>query len=243
MPRYEVTRWLENGTEKGIDSAEALAFKVFELMAFSVIPFGAILFLTVRIRFGERFPFVFQTVYIFDFFSAQMGRQRKPGEFMRNIDEETRRLIANARLQQLERDQAASAVDAVGIDNDVWLPSDESDGEKKSGTRRKSNVSAGKLRVSAVGKGESLTTRGHRRTRKTIEMVLMDEPLALSSKDTFLSVEVPAASSTLGCRPPFKLCSVCSYLSAYKCVRCGANFCSLACNGVHRDTKCLKFAD
>jgi zinc finger HIT domain-containing protein 1 len=44
-------------------------------------------------------------------------------------------------------------------------------------------------------------------------------------------------------RPPFKLCSVCSYMGPYTCVRCGSSFCSLACNAIHKDTKCLKFAD
>ena len=170
-----------------------------------------------------------------------MRRQRKIGESMRSIDEETRMLIAQDRLAQLEKDQAATAIDAVGDDNDIWEPSDESDAEGK--VHRRKSSAAGRGRISAVVKGESVSTRGQRRTRRTIEMVLMEEPASLPNQDTFISVEVPPASKVPGSRPPYKLCSVCSYPSAYKCVRCGSNFCSLQCNGVHRDTKCLKFAD
>lgn len=170
-----------------------------------------------------------------------MRRQRKVGEAMRSIDEETRMLIAQDRLAQLERDQAATSIDAVGGDNDIWEPSDQSDSEGKVHRRKSSTV--GKGRISAVVKGETVATRGNRRVRRTIEMVLMEEPASLPNQDTFLSVEVPSASKTPGARPPHKLCSVCSYPSAYKCVRCGSNFCSLQCNGIHRETKCLKFAD
>lgn len=171
-----------------------------------------------------------------------MRRQRKLGDSMRIVDEQTRFFIANDRLNQLERDQSASAIDEVGFDTDVWQPSDESDSEKRAGAKRKSTSSA-RSRLSTLSKGETLPTRGQRRSRKTVEMVLMDEPVSLPSKDTFLSVEVAAASVTPGCRPAFKLCSVCSFFSAYKCVRCGTNFCSLACNAIHKDTKCLKFAE
>jgi zinc finger HIT domain-containing protein 1 len=162
---------------------------------------------------------------------------------MRHVDEETRRLIAADRLSQLERDQAASAIDAPGGEDDLWELSDESDKEGKVQQKRRSSALASKSRASAHSKGETIATRGQRRARRTIEMVLMDEPPFHKERDTFLSIEAPAASSTPGARPGLKLCSVCSYLSTYKCLRCGSNFCSIECNSIHKDTKCLKFAD
>ena len=171
-----------------------------------------------------------------------MRRIRKFGDSMKQVDDETRRLIAAERLKQLQRDQAASAVDAVGVDNDLWEPSEESDAEGKV-SKRKSSVGTAKTKHAAMLKGEVLKTSGQRRGRRTIEMVLMDEPAILPDRDTFLSVEVPAASKAPGSRPALKLCSVCSYPSGYKCIRCGTNFCSIPCNTVHRETKCLKFAD
>jgi zinc finger HIT domain-containing protein 1 len=74
-------------------------------------------------------------------------------------------------------------------------------------------------------------------------MILMDEPLSLPDADTYHSVMAPPASKCSGIYPPLKLCSVCSFLSPYKCVRCGLNYCSLHCMNIHKDTKCLKFAD
>ena len=161
---------------------------------------------------------------------------------MRHIDDETRRLIAADRLAQLERDQAATAIDAPAADDDLWEISEDSDKEGKVQHKRRSSAAA-KSRLATQAKGEVVATKGQRRVRRTIEMVLMDEPTSLRDRDTFLSIEAPPASMIPGTRPPFKLCSVCSYLSTYKCLRCGTNFCSLECNVIHKDTKCLKFAD
>ena len=161
---------------------------------------------------------------------------------MRLVDEETRRLIAMDRLNQLERDQAATAVDAIGAENDIWEPSDVSDDDGKV-QKRKSVASTGRGRPALTSKGELLSTRGQRRSRKTVEIILMDEPALLPNADTFHSVMAPPASTQPGARSPWKLCSVCAHLSTYKCIRCGSNFCSIGCNKIHRDTKCLKFGD
>jgi len=50
---------------------------------------------------------------------------------------------------------------------------------------------------------------------------------------------ISAAASNL---PARKFCSVCGLLSAYHCTRCGMKFCSVKCNEMHKDTRCLKFA-
>jgi zinc finger HIT domain-containing protein 1 len=172
-----------------------------------------------------------------------MKRVRKLGDSTRQVDEETRRLVAADRLAQLMRDQAATAIETVGIDEDLWELSENSDAEGKPKQKRKSTSSGSKARLSNLPKGDTLFTQGTRRARRTIEMVLMDEPLTSSDKDTFLTIEAPPASKLPGLRPAYKLCSVCAYPSPYKCLRCGSNFCSLQCNSIHRDTKCLKFAD
>lgn len=46
--------------------------------------------------------------------------------------------------------------------------------------------------------------------------------------------------------PPSKfaerhLCAVCGFPSSYTCTSCGTRFCSLKCQSVHQDTRCLKF--
>jgi len=171
-----------------------------------------------------------------------MRRQRKIGDLMKQVDEETRRQVATDRLALLERDQAATSIDVMGAENDLWEPSDVSDAEGKV-HKRKSISSKARGRASTVTSSEILRTRGQRRPRKTVEMILMDEPKSLPNADTYHSVMAPPASKVPGVYPPLKLCSVCSLLSTYKCVRCGTNYCSLNCMNIHKDTKCLKFAD
>jgi zinc finger HIT domain-containing protein 1 len=161
---------------------------------------------------------------------------------MKYVDDETRAQIANDRLINLERDQSGPSRDILGLDEDMWEPSDISDNEGNV-SRRKSGGPKRQRRVSTTHQAEITTARGMRRQSKTIETILMDEPISLANADTFHSVWAPPASKTPGVRPPWKLCSVCSNLGAYTCVRCGSGFCCINCMNIHKDTKCLKFAD
>jgi zinc finger HIT domain-containing protein 1 len=161
---------------------------------------------------------------------------------MKQVDEETRRQVAIDRLATLERDQAASSIDALGAENDIWEPSDVSDNEGKV-HKRKSTGPKSRGRSSTLAQPDSSQTRGQRRPRKTVEMILMDEPLYLPHADTYHSVMAPPASKLPGIYPALNLCSVCSYQGPYNCVRCGTKYCSLQCMNIHKDTKCLKFAD
>ena len=145
-----------------------------------------------------------------------------------DIEDDKRRVASTARLRQLERDQSAAAVDPLSAGNELFETSEESDEENR-GKRK----STGKSRKSHKQE-ETLQTIGTRRPIKTIDMILMTEPLV---GDTLISIEAPGAIL-----PPTKFCSVCSYLSKYNCVKCGALFCSLPCLTVHRDTRCIRFS-
>lgn len=54
---------------------------------------------------------------------------------------------------------------------------------------------------------------------------------------SYLKAAVGPPSST--CRRHF--CTVCGFSSNYTCVRCGMRFCSIRCQTIHDDTRCLKF--
>jgi zinc finger HIT domain-containing protein 1 len=41
-------------------------------------------------------------------------------------------------------------------------------------------------------------------------------------------------------RPRRWYCAVCGSLGVYRCRACGARFCSIKCNEVHKETRCLK---
>ncbi|OIT20039.1 PREDICTED: SWR1 complex subunit 6 [Nicotiana attenuata] len=36
-------------------------------------------------------------------------------------------------------------------------------------------------------------------------------------------------------------CTVCGFSANYTCVQCGMRFCSIKCQTIHKDTRCLKF--
>lgn len=136
--------------------------------------------------------------------------KKKVPDGLSEIEIEKRRVASIQRLRQLEKDQ--SVVDhPIGH---IFQSSDESDEE---GGRRKSKK-----------------PRGVVRSIKTVDMMLMSDPLV---GDSFASIESP-----LSVLPPLKLCSVCSNKAAYTCTRCSARFCSIPCLTIHRDTRCLKYA-
>lgn len=67
---------------------------------------------------------------------------------------------------------------------------------------------------------------------------------ALLEEEQFNSNETPNYLSA--CAPPSQFpnrhfCSVCGFPSSYKCVSCGARYCSVKCLGTHQDTRCLKW--
>ncbi|KAI7863892.1 hypothetical protein BDF14DRAFT_1839543 [Spinellus fusiger] len=41
--------------------------------------------------------------------------------------------------------------------------------------------------------------------------------------------------------PARYFCTVCGFISNYKCIRCGMNYCSVKCLGTHKETRCLKW--
>jgi hypothetical protein len=41
--------------------------------------------------------------------------------------------------------------------------------------------------------------------------------------------------------PARSFCSVCGVLSKYTCMRCGNKVCGPKCDGMHRETRCVKF--
>ena len=170
-----------------------------------------------------------------------MPRKRKVGALLDQEQESVRLRITHARLLQLETDQAANAVDAVGVDNDLWEHSDESDAEGRVLTKRKLSTQSQK-KVSVIQSSEVPAARGVKRSKKTLDMILMSEPIPSGKSDSFLSVVAPLASKTANSRPAWKLSSVCSYVSKYRCTSCGSNFCSISCRDTHRATKCIKFA-
>ncbi|KAL3317796.1 Zinc finger HIT domain-containing protein 1 [Cichlidogyrus casuarinus] len=77
------------------------------------------------------------------------------------------------------------------------------------------------------------------KSRKTFE-ILLDEEYQVTKggeiKPSYFSA-VPPPSRI----PPRNFCSVCGFRSSYTCVNCGMRFCSIKCNEIHIDTRCMKW--
>lgn len=41
--------------------------------------------------------------------------------------------------------------------------------------------------------------------------------------------------------PRRHFCSVCGYTGKYTCITCGSRFCSITCQGTHKETRCMKW--
>ncbi|KAF4653600.1 Zinc finger HIT domain-containing protein 1 [Perkinsus olseni] len=162
-------------------------------------------------------------------------RPRRIGGAMKRVDDETRHQVAEARLLALERDQASGAVDTFDAADDVWEPSDDSDATPSgNGSHRR--------RRSRKADATEQSVIGTKRERKTLEMILVEDRAEAEKNpnlvNTFEACEVGESRY-----PSAKICSVCLYLAKYQCARCGMLYCSKRCHDIHRETKCIKFAE
>lgn len=142
-------------------------------------------------------------------------------------------------MENLERDNYEE--EAPDVDDDEFDPmlEDEEAEQMKvtSVTSRRKNF---RRRSDAVVSG--VDSRGDRRGK--VDIYRFNAALNEIAIDEEWSANVPkydeiaGAASTL---PARSLCSVCGYVSAYTCTRCGALYCSRKCLRLHTDTRCLKF--
>ncbi|GFU53398.1 zinc finger HIT domain-containing protein 1 [Trichonephila clavipes] len=75
------------------------------------------------------------------------------------------------------------------------------------------------------------------RLRKNFAALLEDEAQFFTKdKTNYVTAKVPPSKY-----PDRHFCAVCGFSSAYTCVQCGTRFCSVKCQGVHQDTRCMKW--
>ena len=75
--------------------------------------------------------------------------------------------------------------------------------------------------------------------RKTLEQMIMEDGLSKASdQPNYLTMRVKPSKY-----PPRQFCCICGFFSKYTCIRCGERSCCKKCFTVHKDVRCLKFAD
>ncbi|KAH6791386.1 HIT-type Zinc finger family protein [Perilla frutescens var. frutescens] len=132
-----------------------------------------------------------------------------------------------ARLEALENDNAG--LETVQVDDDDEASFDDDD--------------------QAYQKKQSKSTKRKTRQAKALEN-------AKKAPRTFLELLQEANLETLpphvpsysraSVGPPSStarrhFCTVCGFSGSYTCVQCGMRFCSIRCQTIHTDTRCLKF--
>lgn len=69
--------------------------------------------------------------------------------------------------------------------------------------------------------------------RKPLQQLLSEE-----TTPNYLTMQVRPSKY-----PRRRFCCICGHFAKYTCTRCSERSCSRRCYGVHRDIRCLRFAD
>jgi len=148
------------------------------------------------------------------------------------VDAGTRQRAAAARLEALEHDNDGMVFGDFDDDDQVY--DEEHDTVAFAPPKKSKKVGRRRTRQSKAMEKEQLK----KQPRSFAELLLeADLESVDSSVPTYLTAAVGPPKAT----SPRKFCSVCRFLAPYTCTKCGARFCSLRCQSIHLDTRCLKF--
>eukprot|EP00741_Cyanophora_paradoxa_P019178 tig00021123_g18516.t1 len=156
-------------------------------------------------------------------------RRKQLSEAMKQVDEETRQQVKNARLEALANDDYGMDLDTKkGDDDDFVMTSDEDDDVAFVKKKRKKKTELREKRDK------------QERATKKLEQIIKEANLegCPSHIPTYLTAAVKPSRY-----PARHFCHVCGFFSNYTCTRCGMRYCSARCLGQHKETRCLKFAD
>lgn len=89
---------------------------------------------------------------------------------------------------------------------------------------------------------------GKRKRRGKLDLQRVFDPEYYHVPDEFADSKLQFSTYLSVTAQPSKqagrfFCSVCGYWSKYSCTRCGLRYCSLKCQDVHKETRCIKFAE
>ncbi|EPS71354.1 zinc finger protein [Genlisea aurea] len=168
------------------------------------------------------------------------GSQRRSSTRIRKVASKMAAALASsdnrtqailARLEALENDNAG--IETVQVDDDDDDASLDDDDDNDQAYQKK--LSKSMKRKTRQGRA----LENAKRAPRTFLEVLHEANLESlpSHVPTYLRAAVGPPSSSA--RRYF--CTVCGYVANYTCVHCGIRFCSIRCQNIHKDTRCLKF--
>ena len=178
--------------------------------------------------------------------SSRLASQRPTSRAV--LDAATRAHVAAVRLARLEQD---NHVEDAALNDAAWGEQDEDEqvmqgaqaakgkakGKAKQQQEQQQQPHSAKRRseadASAAGVGGAAGATVRR--RQTLEEIV--DRLGMREEGAEAPNYVTAAAGPCP-YPPRPFCSVCGYLAAYTCVRCGLRYCCTNCQKTHQDTRC-----
>lgn len=169
--------------------------------------------------------------------ASRPTRKRQKAGRLKQLDASVIRDARARRLEALENDNYAQQREAEMLQGeDEYRPGLNSD-EEIAVKKRKSKKR--RVRRSRAGNGNAVSeVTGIARFNKSVATVLEEED----------GMQLPpgmVALSSIVARPSRsaerRFCSICGYQSKYTCLTCAARYCSIPCDQVHQETRCLKF--
>lgn len=168
-------------------------------------------------------------------------RKREVANRMKVMDFSAVQEARNRRLEALENDNYAAEQEALLLEGEEeYDPGIESEDEM-AGRKRNARPRKRKQRRRQRGQRDirldGMKT-GIEKWNKPTQAALEEENLSARPRLMVSSSQMVASPSS---RPPRYFCSTCGYSAPYTCTRCFTRFCSVQCNLVHQETRCLKF--
>ncbi|XP_044504471.1 SWR1 complex subunit 6-like [Mangifera indica] len=142
---------------------------------------------------------------------------------------DNRTQAALARLEALENDNAGIENVEINDDDDEASLDDDDEGyvqkKQSKGTKRKTR--------------QAKALEDARKAPRTFLELLHEANL--ESLPPHVPSYLRAAVGPPSSKSRRHFCTVCGFTASYTCVRCGVRFCSIRCQNIHDDTRCLKF--
>ena len=164
--------------------------------------------------------------------TRQSYRQKKISKNMRHVDEETRNYVQQYKIDALESDFYDSP-NRLAEDN-TSDDFDEDFGTANSGKKNASSKNKKpKKKIPKKKKKEAYVKRNF-----NLKKLIKEDNLEANTSvfPNFLTVRSHPSNY-----PGRKFCSICGLIAPYGCSRCRERYCSLKCQEIHRDIKCLNF--
>ncbi|KAL3525262.1 hypothetical protein ACH5RR_013634 [Cinchona calisaya] len=136
-----------------------------------------------------------------------------------------------ARLDALENDNAATET-VQPIDDDDEASLDDYDDDDQVYQKK---LSKGTKRKTRQAKALENAKRASRTFLELLQEANLESLPPHVPSYLRAAVGPPSSSSSR------HFCTVCGFTASYTCVQCGMRFCSIRCQTIHTDTRCLKF--